>query len=46
MLKYVEFFVFRSINLVENESHSVVSDSLTQARVLEWVAYPFSRGSS
>ena len=39
----------------ENESRSVVSDSLQpqglvhgilQARILEWVAFPFSRGSS
>ena len=35
----------------ESESHSVVSDSLRpfgilQARILEWVAFPFSRGSS
>ena len=40
--------------LVESESCSVVSDSLQphelpgilQARILEWVAFPFSRGSS
>ena len=38
----------------ESESHSVVSNSLRphavhgilQARILEWVAFPFSRGSS
>ena len=39
----------------ESESRSVVSDSVTmdytdhgilQARILEWVAFPFSRGSS
>ena len=35
----------------ESESHSVVSDSLQphgilQARILEWVAFPFSRVSS
>ena len=35
----------------ESESHSVMSDSLQpcgilQARILEWVAFPFSRGSS
>ena len=35
----------------ESESHSVISDSLQphgilQARILEWVALPFSRGSS
>ena len=40
----------------ESESHSVVSDSLQpmdytihgipQARILEWAAFPFSRGSS
>ena len=29
-----------------SESHSVVSDSFLQARILEWVAFPFSRGSS
>ena len=30
-----------------SQSRSVVSDSLwTQARILEWVAFPFSRGSS
>ena len=41
---------------IESESQSVVSDSLwphgltvygiLQARILEWVAFPFSRGSS
>ena len=42
---------------VKSESHSVMSDSLQffglytvhgllQARILEWVAFPFSRGSS
>ena len=39
----------------ERESHSVVSDcdpmdytvhGILQARILEWVAFPFSRGSS
>ena len=35
----------------ERASHSAVSDSLRphgilQARILEWVAFPFSRGSS
>ena len=37
----------------ESKSHSVVSDSLQptvhgilQARILEWVVFPFSRGSS
>jgi len=35
----------------ESESGSVMSDSLQhhgipQARILEWVAFPFSRGSS
>ena len=33
-----------------NESRSVVSDytvrGILQARILEWVAFPFSRGSS
>ena len=41
--------------ITESESGSVVSDSATprtvvrgivQARILEWVAFPFSRGSS
>ena len=39
--------------LSESESHSIVSDSLwlsvhgiLQARILEWVAFPSSRGSS
>ena len=42
--------------MVKSESHSVMSDSLLshalyipsilQARILEWVAFPFSRGSS
>ena len=46
----------RFIYLIEvkgSESHSVVYDSLQphglyihQARILEWVAVPFSRGSS
>ena len=40
---------------IESESHSVVSDcdpmnytvhGIPQARILEWVAFPFSRGSS
>ena len=44
-----------SLSLLQNESEicSVVSDSLQpyvhgilQARILEWVAFPFSRGSS
>ena len=39
----------------ETESHSVVSDSLRphglyslilQARILEWITFPFSRGPS
>ena len=43
------------VNESESESHSVVSNSLQphgivhgilQARILEWVAFPFSRGSS
>ena len=44
------------INLTKSESHSVVPNSLgpqgllvceiLQARILEWVAFPFSRGSS
>ena len=44
MLKYVEIFVFRSTTLIESESRSVVSNTATQARILEWVAFPFSRG--
>ena len=45
----------RSWKESESESHSAVSDSLQplglihgilQARILEWVAFPFSRGSS
>ena len=46
----------KPLNCGESESHSVVSDSLwlmnyklrgiLQARILEWVAFPFSRGSS
>ena len=48
-----EYLMFTSIS--ESESRSVVSDSLQpqglihgilQARILEWVALPFSRGSS
>ena len=44
-----------TIHNIESASHSVVSDSLwphgivhgiLQARILEWVAVPFSRGSS
>ena len=46
MLKYTEFFVFSSVTLIESESRSVMSNSATQARILEWVAFPFSRGSS
>ena len=44
------------MKVLESESHSVVSDSLQhldytihgilQARILEWVAFPFSTGSS
>ena len=44
----------RALKLKWNESRSVVLDSATpwtvhgilQARILEWVAFPFSRGSS
>ena len=41
----------QQILLSESESHSVVPDSLwphgvLQARILQWVAFPFSRGSS
>ena len=38
--------------MLESKNHSVVSDSLgshgliLQVRILEWVAVPFSRGSS
>ena len=36
--------------LAESESHSVMSDSLLlgilQARIVEWIIFPFSRGSS
>ena len=43
-----------SLNLDISESHSVMSDStdmeffhgILQARILEWVAFPFPRGSS
>ena len=42
---------FIAVWRTESESHSVVSDSLwphgiLQARILEWVAFPFFRGSS
>ena len=41
----------QQILLSESESHSVVPNSLwphgvLQARILQWVAFPFSRGSS
>ena len=44
---YLHYFFLES----ESESHSIVSDSsqphgILQARILEWVAFPFSRGSS
>ena len=45
-----------AIKMTASDSHSVVSDSLwlmdyivhgiLQARILEWIAVPFSRGSS
>ena len=49
--------VFINTQVKESESHSVMSDTLCdpmdytvrgilQARILEWVAFPFSRGSS
>ena len=52
-----DYTVFKKITYhVKSESHSVVFDSLRphdytvhgilQARILEWVAFPFSRGSS
>ena len=46
-------YVIHLNHVCESESHSVVSDSLwphglyheiLQARILEWVAFPFSRG--
>ena len=43
------FCIIRSLfsNEVKWKSHSVVSSSLSsQARILEWVAFAFSRGSS
>ena len=47
-------FLLNSLFYIESESCSVVSDSLPphtvhgtlQARILEWAAFPFSRGSS
>ena len=44
-------YVNGAVNWRESESCSIVSDcllpdGLLQATVLEWVAYPFSRGSS
>ena len=44
---YFHYFFLES----ESESHSIVSNSsqphgILQARILEWVAFPFSRGSS
>ena len=46
-LNWTELHSFQS----ESESHSVVSDfetvhGILQARILEWVAFPFSRESS
>ena len=48
--------MYKCVNSVESESHSVMSDSswphelyspwILQARILEWVAFPFSRVSS
>ena len=48
-------FVCKAFASLESESHSVLSNSLRpleyivhgilQARILEWVAFPFSRGS-
>ena len=46
------YSVFTGLWVLESKSRSVVSDSLgphgliLQARILEWVAVPFSRGSS
>ena len=39
---FVFFFIYQQ---TESESCSVVSDSFLQARILEWVAFPFSTGS-
>ena len=55
ILKYIELYIINVwYESCESESHSVVSDSLQShglyrilwARILEWVAFPFSRGSS
>ena len=45
------FIILLRVKEGESESHSVVSDSLRphgilQARILEWVAFPFFKGSS
>ena len=50
--KHFNLWATREVS--ESESHSVMSDSLRphelysilQARILEWLAFPFSRGSS
>ena len=52
--KVIQLYIY--IYMYESESHSVASDSadgmdcrvpgVLQARILEWVAVPFSRGSS
>ena len=44
-------FLFKNVKTLESENDSVLSDflppyGLLQASVLEWVAFPFSRGSS
>ena len=52
-LVFLRMALYQNI-VSESESHSVVSNSVTpwtvhgilQARIQEWVTYPFSRGSS
>ena len=52
-LNFVQFCVFLRCELWKSLSHSTVCDpmdytvhGILQARILEWVAVPFSRGSS
>ena len=42
----IKFILQIESRLCVSESHSAVSDSLWPARILEWVAVPFSRGFS
>ena len=47
---FLLYITIKAFYIIVCESHSVVSDSLQphgilQARILEWVAFPFSRGS-